>query len=596
MKTHEITASEISRRLSDRAESVCQILLPGGRQIKDEWVCSDVSGGEGNSLKVHLSGSHQGQWRDWASGEHGDLIDLWRLSRNISRQEAFRQVKQYLGIREDVYQPPKEYSKPPVKNTVPPIPKGQAHNFLTGKRKLTESTLERFKICTENKAIIFPCYSPDGELLNRSYRTLDENKQVWQDKDCPPCLFGWHALPESSYNERTVLLAEGQIDAMTWDQWGIPALSIPAGSGQTWINFEWDNLAIFDKLLIAFDSDASGQKNAQSVIARLGPHRCYLVQIPEKDANDALQAGRTAADAKEWIAKAKPPQLQGVISGTQMEARLLAEIAPKPKPFTLKFMDIDWEDDQKGFFFRDGEVTLWTGATGNGKSTFLNFLQSLILFEEKGIFVASMEIKPERTLRKMAECFYGICGTYRKAITATDFQSWIWRYGEHITFADRVGFIAPDEILQMMNFTFKRYGAKHYVIDSLMRVEGLEEDYPKQGAFMNDLAEFSHRTGGHVHIVAHPRKMQAGRNPGALDIKGSSLIPNNADNVIAVSRNVEKWDLIKAGKLSKEEEEAMHDAEVTVEKQRESGWSGTFYLKFDHRKLKFETFVPPKKK
>lgn len=588
MNQNQITAAEISRRLADRAESVCQMLLPGGRMVKAEWWAGDIQGGQGDSLKVHLAGQYVGTWRDWASDEHGDLIDLWRASRNVSRADAFRQVKEYLGISDGVTTTAKVYAKPPEKATPAPSPNGQAFAFLTGERKLGAATIEAFKVVTDNRALVFPCYSPTGELVNRSYRTIKpgEKKKVWQDEGCAPCLFGWQALPDAAYQSRTVLLAEGQIDAMTWHQWGIPALSIPAGSGQTWINHEWDNLAIFDKILIAFDCDESGQKNAESAIRRLGPHRCHLVTYPHKDANLALQRGTDAQTARKWVSDAKPPTLTGIITAAELEKRLLSECEVKPMPLCLAFFNRGW-DSEAGFYFRPGEVTLWTGATGNGKSTFLNFLQMNLAGNNRVTFIASMEVKAEVTLRRTIQSYYGSVGIEKSKIIRENYSSWVMEYGDKICFADRVGYIKSDELFQMMDFAFRRYGAAHFVIDSLMRVEGLEEDAKATGDFMNRLAHFAKDTGAHVHLVAHPRKMQAGQRAGAMDIKGSSLIANNADNIAGIARNHEKWELEKEGNTEPEALRQMHDTEITVEKQRESGWTGTFYLDFDPRRLTY---------
>jgi twinkle protein len=591
MSQNQITAAEISRRLAERAETVCQMLLSGGRIVKTEWWSGDTQGGAGDSLKVHLSGPHAGTWRDWSSGEHGDLIDLWRASRNVSRADAFRQVKEYLGIHEAVSPAaPKVYAKPPEKNTPPPRPEGLAARFLTGVRKITAETQAQFNVGTDSRAIVFPCHAPTGELVNRSYRTIPsegEKKKVWQDTECAPCLFGWQALPESAYQSRTVLLAEGQIDAMTWHQWGIPALSIPAGSGQTWINYEWDNLAIFDKILIAFDSDEAGQTNAEKAIKRLGPHRCHLVSIPHKDANEALQAGKTALDAQQWASGAKAPFLSGVVSGLELHKRLMAEVAVKPMPSTIPIFCKGWENEA-GLYFREGEVTLWTGVSGNGKSTFLAYLATC--FSNGGLvtFHASMELKAETVLRKMGTVFWGECGVLKNLITSDQFTSWLMEFGDKFCFADRMGHIESDELFQMMDFSFRRFGATHFMIDSLMRVAGLEENAPALGEFMNRLSHFAKTTGAHIHLVAHPRKMAVGQRAGTSDIKGSSLIGNNADNIVGIARNQEKWDLEKEGATDPETMRGMHDTEITVEKQRESGWTGTFYLDFDPRRLTYK--------
>ena len=81
-----------------------------------------------------------------------------------------------------------------------------------------------------------------------------------------------------------------------------------------------------------------------------------------------------------------------------------------------------------------------------------------------------------------------------------------------------------------------------------------------------------------------------------LEGKGRSLIINNADNIVVVTRNGDKAAIKKERDLS-DDEEKMHDTEITVEKQRESGWVGTFYLKFNPHDYTFapcQKYIPPK--
>lgn len=582
------------------------MLLPGGKQVRSEYVAGSIDGGEGDSLKVYLNGGHPGKWKDWATPEHhGDLLDLWRMARNLSPGEAIQQAKDYLGINESINPAQrKAYAPAPQKTTVAPAPGGKSWQWLTGTRKLTTDTLEAFRvhIQTDPKAIVFPSFSPTGQLVNRSYRTLPppgEKKKVWQDAGCAPAMFGWQALPTSAYEARTVLLSEGQIDCMTWHQWGIPALSIPSGSGQTWIEYEWDNLQAFETLLIAFDMDGAGREMAERAVKRLGSHRCQIVSIPHKDANEALQAGATAADAQQWVADAKAPQFSGLVTAADLEKRLLADMRPRPKPFTMPFFDKKWPDD--GLFFRDGELTIWTGAYGNGKSTFLNALTVGILQQGQSAFLASMEAKAEVLLRKISTgflvsigCYLTNSGTFRDSSgqefsAEESFQGFLQAAGERLVFADVVGYIERERLLEMMLFAFRKYNCRHYFIDSMMRIEGLEEDYPAQGKFMNRLQEFAKDTGTHVHLVSHPRKTEKGMRPSGLDLKGSSLQANNADQIVAVIRNHEKMELMKEGRDLTEDERKMHDTEIVVDKQRDNGWVGSFFFKFDRRDF---TFTP----
>ena len=577
----ELKVSEISERLAAQAQAVVAHLLPGAKLHGNMMLCGDVGGSPGESLKIGIHGTYAGQWRDWSNDDDkGDLLDLWRISRGITPAEAIKQAKSFLGILDPVraYEP-RSYSKPEKVDSSHLSEAGKAMSYLRDKRGLRNSTVQAFKIegCPEKGAIIFPSYSPAGELVNRSYRTLGAQKKVWQDKDCAPSLFGWQALPESAYKAKTVLLSEGQIDAATWHQWGIPALSIPNGSGCAWIDYEWENLAAFDTIYLAFDQDDAGRKITETVAGRLGKHRCFIVSMPKKDANDCLMAGFVAGDAADWVANAATPKVKRLVTAADMEARLVAEITPKPEPFTISFMAKHWP--HSGFWFRPGEVTVWGGFAGAGKSTILNYLKSQLLAQETPIFEASLEMKVETTLRRLATIFQG------HKLDEPSARSFARGCGQHLIFADVVGSMKRDELMEMLWFAFRRYGCVHFMIDSLMRIEELEEDYPAQGQFCNRLQDFAKETGAHVHLVAHLAKpSQSMERPTMYGIKGSSLIVNNADNVLLVCRNPDKEKLRRIGKLTDEGDQSTHDAEVIVEKQRETGWTGIFKLKFDsHR-------------
>lgn len=583
----DITVKDISQRLADRASQLVPTLLPGGREVKGEWCCGDIRGGSGDSLKVHLSGEHAGHWMDWANqDDKGDLLDLWSKVQDIPLPEAIKQAKDYLGIQDGMsLVTEKKYEKPKPDTTKPVHAEGKAMQFLTVKRGLKKEIVERYKVAgvPESHAIAFPCYSPRGELVNRSYRTLPvegKKKEVWQDKGCAPSMFGWHALPKEAWDTRTVLLCEGQIDCMSWAQWGIAALSIPNGSGATWIEHEWDNLAAFDHIYLSCDMDGAGGEIAKKIIQRLGVHRCLIVSIPCKDANECLLAGHGPAEAYEWIRKAKPPIMNGLVMAKDLKQRLYTEIEEKVEPFTLPFFRLGWPD--YGFYPHPGDVTIWTGHTGQGKSTFLTFYQIALLSLNQKTFVASMEIKAERTLRKMA---MGV--SQGKPVTTALADGLLSEIGEHLIFADVVGYIEPKKLLEMMFFAFRRHGCTRFFIDSLMRVKGLEEDYPAQGDFMNELAAFAKDLGVFVDIVCHPRKKESASKVSEMDIKGSSLIANNADNIASIIKNPEKDKLRKDGQLTPDKDRELHDAEIRIDKQREVGWTGLFKLRFDPRTLKF---------
>ena len=78
-------AGEVAEKLADRAEAVCRAYLPNGRKDGNYWMIGDATGVPGKSTYVRLNGplsgkGAAGKWTDAATGEHGNLLDVIRLS------------------------------------------------------------------------------------------------------------------------------------------------------------------------------------------------------------------------------------------------------------------------------------------------------------------------------------------------------------------------------------------------------------------------------------------------------------------------------------------------------------------------------------
>jgi predicted P-loop ATPase len=81
--------------LLDRAERLVSEWLPGGRVSGGEWVCADLTGGEGRSCSVNLK---TGKWADFSGDDRGnDLISLYAAIHNLNQGQAARQLIEDLG-------------------------------------------------------------------------------------------------------------------------------------------------------------------------------------------------------------------------------------------------------------------------------------------------------------------------------------------------------------------------------------------------------------------------------------------------------------------------------------------------------------------
>ncbi len=97
-------AGDLARRLARDAEAVCRHYLSNGHRQGHYWVIGDVMNTPGRSLYVRLTGPESspgvaGKWTDAATGEHGDLLDLIRLNRNLrDLGAAMDEARRFLAL------------------------------------------------------------------------------------------------------------------------------------------------------------------------------------------------------------------------------------------------------------------------------------------------------------------------------------------------------------------------------------------------------------------------------------------------------------------------------------------------------------------
>jgi len=94
-------AAAIASALALRAEDVCRHYLSNGRREGRQWRVGDLGNTSGRSLVVWLDPPHRaGRWRDYATEEHGDLLDLIRGVLGLtSLSDAIDEAQRFLGGR-----------------------------------------------------------------------------------------------------------------------------------------------------------------------------------------------------------------------------------------------------------------------------------------------------------------------------------------------------------------------------------------------------------------------------------------------------------------------------------------------------------------
>lgn len=566
-----MNAQEIAQRLALDAEAVAAMLLPNGKRDGAEWVCGSVDGEAGKSLKVRISGAKAGVWKDFAGDNGGDLLDLWAAVRSVSFAEAFKEAREYLGITPPQFVAPRRsYARPERPPATRPV--GRVLAYLTQERKLSEATLAAFKVAAtkEDDAIVFP-FLRDDELVNVKHLGLARDggkKVIRQAKGAEPCLFGWHALPDSA---RYVAICEGEIDAMSLHQYGIPALSVNQGAGNhQWIDSDFDRLDRFVEIAVWFDADEPGRKGAREVVQRLGIERCRIVTTPAglKDPNECLQQGIGRENMLEALRSGEriaPEELKTPAAYTDAVLGMFFDQDPKTTGTALP-----WPFWAEKVRLRESELSVWTGINGHGKSDLLGHVILDAIRQGERVCIFSGEMRPAKVLYRLTLQSCAIEKPTERFIRAA--HAWLegamWIY-------DRLGSANQDALMEAFRYAAKRYRVTHFVVDSLMKCGLDEDDYNAQKAFIERLCDFKNEFACHVHLVAHPRKRESeDQAPGKLDIKGASAISDLADNVFTVWRNKRKE---RADEPNAEDP----DAVLYCNKQRDGGYEGALRLWFD---------------
>jgi twinkle protein len=226
--------------------------------------------------------------------------------------------------------------------------------------------------------------------------------------------------------------------------------------------------------------------------------------------------------------------------------------------------------------FRPGEVTVWGGYNGSGKS----LLQGQVIADlcESGATacIASMEMKPGKTLARMAKQIE------RKAVpSASEVQNFLTRNKGRLWLYDQQGTVKSEHMIAVIKHCAEELKCQHVAVDSLMKCIKGAGDYDAQKNFVDELTAAARDFNPHIHLVAHFKKPDedSHRMPTRYDLKGASEISDLADNVVIVWRNKKKERDIEQGK---EVDCMVPDAILLVDKQRNGdGWEGRVKLWFD---------------
>lgn len=443
------------------------------------------------------------------------------------------------------------------------------------KRKLTAETCRKYGygVMSENGKPyqVAPYYDKDGNLVAQHLRGADKTFS-WRGQPKNLQLFGQHLFAGGG---KMVVVTEGEIDCLTVSQvqgnrWPVVSLANGAGSAVKAFkdNLEW--LESFDKVVICFDMDEVGRKAASNAAQVLSPGKAYVMELPLKDPNDMLKAGKTE-ELVNCIWQAHPYRPDGIICGADLWEEI---IKPPQVGYKTPFPKLNTMTEG----IRKKEIWLFTAGSGIGKSTIVHELAyDLLMNHNCTIGVMALE----ESKRRAAERYLSIYlnkplhlsreGVSEEELKAA-YDATIGQEGRFFLY-DHFGSSDIDTLMSRIRFMAVTCNIDFLVLDHIsIVVSGLRDagtDERKQiDILMTALRSLVEDTGigvlGVVHLKRPPQgeSWNEGKEPSLTDLRGSGGLEQLSDTVVALSRN-------------QKDEENGNKVKLVVLKNRFTGVIGT---------------------
>lgn len=228
---------ELKAQLLQNIRSCLLYLLPNGTFRGNKFYVGDIRGNKGKSTVVELVGERAGLWNDFATGEGGDIIDLWAAVHGKNARTEFPQVM--ASIREWL---------------------GKQH---TKEKKRSIKDLEQYLTCSwnycdENNQVIVIVNRYDPPKERKQYLPFDVKEQRFQEPKIRPL----YNIPGILKSEKVVLV-EGEKCAESLIKKGITATTAMFGAKAPVEKTDW--LPLKGKHVIIWpDNDEAGNKYAKN--------------------------------------------------------------------------------------------------------------------------------------------------------------------------------------------------------------------------------------------------------------------------------------------------------------------------------------------
>ncbi|XP_038614388.1 twinkle protein, mitochondrial-like isoform X2 [Tachyglossus aculeatus] len=416
-----------------------------------------------------------------------------------------------------------------------PAEEREAARAAFGLSPLSGSTLSRFSVryLRGARSLVFPWFCPRGGSGLRGLKLLGPGGDGRGETTLPrPAaylnLFG---LPLLDRTDTEVVLTGRELDSLALHQaTGKPTLALPRGTAclaPALLPF----LEPFERIVLWLGDEPGSWEAAKLFADKLNPERCWLV-VPGEQRPRPLDALSRGLNLPHILGRAQPVGHKAIVSLAQVHKRVLENLANADQLVGVQWSRFpDLNRLLKGH--RKGELTVFTGRTGSGKTTFIGEYSLDLCMQGVCTLWGSFEISVDRLFQVMLTQF-----SWGRLEEDPDmYEAWTDRFKDlPLHFMTFHGQQNIKTVVDTMHHAVCMRGVSHVVVDNLQFMMGQgqrsADRLTAQDNIIGAFRRFATDSGCHVTLVVHPRKEDDDRELQIASISGSSKASQEADNVL----------------------------------------------------------------
>lgn len=360
--------------------------------------------------------------------------------------------------------------------------------------------------------------------------TTDQRQTALEPREGPYGLYGWNTVPQTA---KELVITAGEFDAIAVNQTTkLPAVALPNGTSSLPPEV-LPQLEQFERIYLWLGADVQSRQAASKFAKKLDVDRCFLVCAGDNQSfSTALEALNGGHNLKEVISAAKPFTHKRIITFQRLREEVYNELTNVSQVAGVKWRRFPkLTATLKGH--RPGEMTVFTGPTGSGKTTLVSELSLDLCQQGVTTLWGSFEIRNVRLAKAMLRQFSGL----NLERQMKQFNYWADKFQQLPLYF--MGFYGPVDIttvIETMSHATYVYDIQHVVVDNLQFMTGsaynLGDRYTLQNAVLAEFRKFASVKNVHVSLVIHPRKEDDTAELTTASIFGTAKASQEADNVL----------------------------------------------------------------